>query len=206
MPLMETQPDALARVYAQSLFELAEARGGRDALEETLGELEDILEIAREDARFNEFLASRTLGVESRGRSLRRIFEGRCTDLTLRFILLLNKKERMGHLPPIVAAFDEMVQEAFGRVEVDVYMASPISTGVLTTIQERFRAALGKDAIVHPYADESMIGGMKLRIGDTLIDASIASQLRRLKDQLHDSGSERLREKVEGIIHDASDG
>ena len=206
MPLMEAQPDALARVYAESLFELAEAGGGRENLEETLGELEDVLEIAREDARFSEFLASRTLGVDSRGRSLRRILEGRCTDLTLRFILLLNEKERMGHLPPIVAAFDEMVQEAFGRVEVDVYMASPISTGVLTTIRERFRAALGKDAIVHPYADESMIGGMKLRIGDTLIDASIASQLRRLKDQLNGSGSERLRERVEGIIDDASDG
>ena len=206
MPLMERQPDALARVYAESLFELAEARGGREALEETLGELEDILELAREDARFSEFLASRALGVESRGRSLKRILQGRCTDLTLRFILLLNKKDRIAHLPPIVAAFDEMVQEAFGRVEVDVYMASPISTGVLTTIRERFRAATGKDAIVHPYADESMIGGMKLRIGDTLIDASIASQLRRLKDQLNDSGSERLRERVERIIEDASNG
>ena len=120
MPLMERQPDALARVYAESLFELAEARGGREALEETLDELEDILELAREDARFSEFLASRALGVESRGRSLKRILQGRCTDLTLRFILLLNEKERMGHLPPIVAAFDEKVQEAFGRVEVDV--------------------------------------------------------------------------------------
>ncbi len=205
MPLMESQPDALARVYAQSLFELTQALGGQDSLEETQGELEDILEIARGDAQFNEFLASRTLGVESRATSIRAIFGGRCGDLTLRFLLLLNHKGRLSHLPAIVAAFDAMVQESFGRVEVDVYMASPISTDVLAQIRARFKEVIGKEAIVHPYSDESMIGGIKIRVGDTLIDGSISSQLRRLKDQMSGAGAARLREKVAGIIEDSTE-
>lgn len=205
MPLMESQPNALSRVYARSLFELVQAKGGQDALEETQGELEDILEIARSDAQFNEFLASRTLGAESRATSIRAIFEGRCADLTLRFLLLLNRKGRLSHLPAIVAAFDAMVQESFGRVEVDVYMASPISTDVLAEIKTRFQEVIGKEAIVHPYSDESMIGGIKIRVGDTLIDGSISSQLRRLKDQLSGVGAARLREKVAGIIEDSTE-
>lgn len=205
MPLMESQPNALSRVYARSLFELVQAKGGQDALEETQGELEDILEIARSDAQFNEFLASRTLGAESRATSIRAIFDGRCADLTLRFLLLLNRKGRLSHLPAIVAAFDAMVQESFGRVEVDVYMASPISTEVLAEIKTRFQDVIGKEAIVHPYSDESMIGGIKIRVGDTLIDGSISSQLRRLKDQLSGVGAARLREKVAGIIEDSTE-
>ena len=205
MPLMESQPNALSRVYARSLFELVQAKGGQDALEETQGELEDILEIARSDAQFNEFLASRTLGAESRATSIRAIFDARCTDLTLRFLLLLNRKGRLSHLPAIVAAFDAMVQESFGRVEVDVYMASPISTDVLAEIKTRFQEVIGKEAIVHPYSDESMIGGIKIRVGDTLIDGSISSQLRRLKDQLSGVGAARLREKVAGIIEDSTE-
>ena len=205
MPLMESQPNALSRVYAQSLFELTQAKGGKEALEETQGELEDILEIARGDAQFNEFLASRALGVESRATSIRAIFNGRCADLTLRFLLLLNEKGRLSHLPAIVAAFDAMVQESFGRVEVDVYMATPISTDVLAEIKSRFQKVIGKEAIVHPYSDESMIGGVKIRVGDTLIDGSISSQLRRLKDQLSGLGAARLREKVAGIIEDSTE-
>ncbi len=204
MPLMESQPDALAQVYAKSLFELAEAKGGQETLEQTQGELEDILEIARENAHFNEFLASRTLAATARGESIRKIFEGRCSDLTLRFLLLLNRKGRLSHLPAIVAAFDKLVQTSFGRVEVDVYMASPIGTDVLASIKERFQTTMGKEAIVHPYSDESMIGGIKIRVGDKLIDGSISSQLRRMKDQFSGTGAARLREKVAGIIEEST--
>jgi F-type H+-transporting ATPase subunit delta len=204
MPLMESQPDALAQVYAKSLFELAEAKGGQDTLEQTQGELEDILEIARENAHFNEFLASRTLGAAARAESIRKIFEGRCSDLTLRFMLLLNRKGRLSHLPAIVAAFDKLVQTSFGRVEVDVYMASPIGTDVLESIKQRFQTEMGKEAIVHPYSDETMIGGIKIRVGDKLIDGSISSQLRRMKDQFSGMGAARLREKVAGIIEEST--
>src|SRR5258705_7701883 len=104
MPLIESAPDALARVYAQSLFDLAMAAGGQAHLEEIQGELEDILELARSDARFNEFLASRILPADSRGASLVKIFKGRVSDLTLNFLRILNHKERLPHLPSIVAS------------------------------------------------------------------------------------------------------
>ena len=59
MPLTDARPDALATIYAKSLYELADEQGGQTAVENTLGELEDILEIARGDAQFSEFLSSR---------------------------------------------------------------------------------------------------------------------------------------------------
>ncbi|MGE4198958.1 MAG: FoF1 ATP synthase subunit delta, partial [Phycisphaerales bacterium] len=128
MPLIEAAPDALARVYARSLFEMArDSGGGQATIESTLGELEDILEVARTNPRFGEFLSSRILPVDKREASLRAILSGRASDLVMRFILTLNRKGRLSRLAPIVAAYDELVQESFGRVEVDVYTASPIS-------------------------------------------------------------------------------
>src|SRR5690349_12671435 len=97
MPLTEAQPDALAHTYARSLFELVNSKGGRTAVEETQAELEDILELARQDRRFNEFLASQVLGTEERSASLLKIFKGRISDLTLRFLLVLNRKGRLPH-------------------------------------------------------------------------------------------------------------
>lgn len=203
MPLIESQIDALSEIYARSLFELAEAKGGRGMIEGCLGELEDILELARGNPRFGEFLASRVLPVKDRAESLTNIFAGKASDLTVRFLQVLNQKGRLSHLPSIAAAYDQLVQEKFGRVEVDVYTASPISTDELKLIRERLQSALGKEPIVHPYTDESMIGGIRLQIGDKLIDGSLSTRLRKLRDQLATGGAAEIRARAEQIIDGA---
>lgn len=200
MPLSQARPDAVAQVYAKSLLELAEAEGGRDLLESCLGQLEDVLELAREDPRFSEFLSSRILPVASREASLRKIFEGKIHGLTLRFMLLLNEKGRLAHLPAIVAALDALVQDLFGRVEVDVYTAQPIDTDELDRIRERLAEILKKDVIVHPYTDASMIGGVKFRIGDQLVDGSLANRLRRFRDQLGSRGLAKIRARANELM------
>ncbi len=204
MALIETQPDALAKVYARSLIELAEEAGGRDQIESVLGQLEDILELARSDKRFGEFLSSQVLSSSHRARSLKAIFADRCDDLVLRFLQVLNEKGRLGHLPAITAAYDTLVQERFGRIEVDVYTAAPVDTAELESIKTRLGEILKKDVIVHPYTDDSMIGGVKFRIGDRLVDASLATRLRRLQDKLLEDGGARLRADA-GRIIDADD-
>ncbi|MFN0132918.1 MAG: ATP synthase F1 subunit delta [Phycisphaerales bacterium] len=200
MPLTESQPDALAQVYARSLYELAEARGGRPAIEATLGELDAVLEIARADASFGEFLSSRVLPREQRRKSLERILKGRVADLTLHFLLTLNAKGRLAHLPAIVAAFDAIVQEKFGRVEVDLYTAAPVTAEELRIVRERLQKALGKEPIVHPYTDGAMLGGIKLQIGDRLIDGSLATQLRRFRDRLSKEGTTAIRARFDRMV------
>ena len=200
MPLTEAPPDALARVYADSIFELAEKAGGQSQIEAVLGELEDILEVARSDTRFSEFLSSQILPMEARGEALKRILTGRAASLTVNFLLVLNEKGRLGHLAPIVAALDQKVQEAFGRVEVDLYTASPISGEELSAIRDRLREKLGREPIVHPYVDTDMIGGLKLQIGDQLIDASVAARLSKLRDRLAREGSAKVRARAERLF------
>jgi F-type H+-transporting ATPase subunit delta len=200
MPLIQAPPDALAQIYAKSLFELAESQGGREMLELVAGELEDILELTRTDAQFNEFLASRILAAGDRERSMRTILQGRVSDLTLNFLQILNNKQRLGHLVPIAGAFDQMVQEKFGRVEVDLYTPAPITPEQLREIRERLQKTLNREPIIHPYIDPTLIGGMRLQIGDMLIDGSLASRLRRFKEQMGREGAARLRSRFEQII------
>jgi len=204
MPITEAAPDAIARVYAQSLFDLAKAQGGQAVIEDTLGELEDFLEVARANPSIAEFLSSRILPSKKRGKSLESILKGRTSDLTRRFLLVLNDKGRLSHIAQIAAAYDALVQESFGRVEVDVYTASPISPDELNLIRDRLRTALGKEAIVHPYTDGNMIGGLKLQIGDQLIDGSIATQLRRIRDRFTVEGSAKARAISDRIIDSSS--
>lgn len=192
MPLIEAAPDALAKVYAKGLFEAAEKQpGGAEAV---LGELEDILEMTRNDKAFSEVLASRLIDAGKRDASLVRLFEGRVSTTTLSFLRLLNRKGRLANLIPITGAIDAMVQERFGRVEVDVFTAAPIAQAELESIKRRLADALGKEIVLHPYTESAMIGGIKLRMGDQLIDASVRAELNRLRDRLlTQTGSVRAR-------------
>jgi len=198
---MPTHTDALSMVYARSLFELAESADGKEKVQEVASELEQIAELAREDRSFAEFLASPVVDSNRRTESLKRIFANRVTDLTMRFLLVLNQKHRLNAFNRIAEAMDSLVQEAFGRVEVDVFTAAPLGAAQLAEIRQRIQQSLGKEPVLHPYTDETMIGGIKLRIGDQLIDGSVASQLRRMRSNLLSSGG-TLRERIDKFITD----
>lgn len=200
MPLSHAVPDALCQTYARSLFDLVEPQGGASGVEGTLGELEDILELAKDDRTFDEFLASRTIPRAQRDAALVRMFSGRCTPITLRFLRVLNDKERLASLPGITAAFDALVQHKFGRIEVDAFTVEALSPDQITDLRTRLSKALQKDVVLHAYVDHQMIGGIKLRIGDQLVDASLATRLRALQDQLSSQGLASLRARIASVL------
>ena len=196
------QTDALAQVYARSLHDLASQAGGREKIVEIGNELEQVCELARGDRWFREFLASPIIDTGKRSSALRRVFHDRVTDLTLRFLLVLNAKGRLGHLEAINTAFDQLVQDAFGRIEVDVITAAAMDDASLDRVRDRIRTALGKEPVLHRYVDASMLGGIKLRIGDQLIDGSVARALQRMRHDMLTKGSADVRERFHDIIDD----
>jgi len=200
MATTSTATDAVSRTYAQSLYELVNAKSGRAGVEETLGELEEILELTRSNERFREFLASPSLPAATRQVSLDRIFRGRVSELTLKFLQVLNEKGRLRAFAGIVSAFDSMVQSQFGRVEVDVMTAAALSPDEMEGVRRRLGESLKKDVVVHAYVEPAMLGGVKFRIGDQLIDGSVATRLRQLKDQLAGGGSSAMRARIQQII------
>ncbi len=201
---MSTHTDALANVYARSLFELATDAGGNDKVVEIADELEQVCELARHNKEVSMFFSSPIIDVTKRGEALSAIFSNRITDLTLRFLLVLNNKGRLSHLESISVAFDLLVQEAFGRVEVDVFTPTAVDTTTINMIKKKVQAMLGKEPVLHPYVDPSMLGGIKLRIGDQLIDGSVQTKLRRLSESIKNSGGTAIREQFETYLEDTN--
>ena len=99
------------------------------------------------------------------------------------------RKTMVAQLLSIEDAYDAMEQDAFGRIEVDVFTVSgSIDAATQATLVDDLTRSLGKQPVLHFYADPAMIGGLKLRIGDQLIDGSVAAQLRRMRSTLLDKG------------------
>ena len=98
-----------------------------------------------------------------------------------------------------------MAQERFGRVEVDVWTRYPLAAGQLDTIRKRLEAALKREPVMHAYIDENMIGGVRMQVGDQLIDASIDTQLRKMRKRLIDDGAAEMRSHFDQAIDDEDD-
>ncbi len=109
---------------------------------------------------------------------------------------MLNERGRLGHLATIEEAYDQLMHEAFGRVEVDLYTAAPLDGQELESIKELIHKALGKDPVLYAYTQPSMIGGVKLRIGDHLIYGSVSNRRRRLRQTLKTSRFSALRDRI----------
>ncbi|MCA9292673.1 MAG: ATP synthase F1 subunit delta [Phycisphaerales bacterium] len=204
MPLYEAPPEAVDRVYAESVFELAQAEGGRERLESLSGEFDELVELTRQSAELSEFLASRILSIAEREKSLDKMFKGQVSNLLLNTLQVLNRKERLMRLLSVVAAFQEMVQEKFGRIEVDVYTRSPLPADQLERIRTHLKTALQREPVLYSYTDPAMIGGVRMQIGDRLFDDSVRSQLRSMAERLKRDGITRVRAAADRAFEDGN--
>lgn len=180
---------ALAETYARAIYAAAHGRGGVAGVEGVLGELQGIAEAMSAGARVRAFFVSPMIPAAERGALIERAFAGRVGELALNTLRVLNRRGRLGALAGVVASLDAMYQAAHGRVEVDVWTAEPLSREAVDGLAAQLRAALGgREPIIRAYTDGSIIGGVRVQIGDRLYDASIATRLRRLRERLATDG------------------
>lgn len=185
---------AVARVYAQSLLALAEEAGNADEIQTELAALAG--EVAQSD-ELAAFLGSPLVGESERAEALETIFRGRLSDLLLDTLQVMNEKGRLGLVRALDAALQEELDRLRGRVDVEVTTAVSLSD----ELRDRLRSVVAERTGKHPRLTESVdpeiLGGMVLRIADRKIDASVASELRRLDQRLKDRMSAAVRSGME---------
>src|SRR5688500_2307869 len=174
-----TNPTAIA--YARSMLELANERG---QAEEVGREMAGIREITDQNPSFAAFLADPGIGATDRTATLNRVFRDRVSPLVMNFLGVLNNKGRLRLLGSIAEAYINLLDEQQGKVEVDVTVAQRLSPDQLEQVRQRVSQSLGKNAVVHQYVDEDIIGGLVLRVEDRLIDASVKYQLQAMRERL----------------------
>ena len=172
-------PAALA--YAQSLLELA----GERKQEEPVGqELDALRQIVDENPSFREVLTNPSVSIDERARLLGSVFRNNVSELVFNTLGVLNQKNRLGLIGQIAQGYSDLLDEKLGKVEVDLTVAQKLSPEQLEQARQRIGQALGREAVVYQYVDENVLGGVVMRVGDKLIDASVRYQLQAMKEQL----------------------
>ncbi len=171
-----------AASYARAILELAEEQ--KLPLEAIGDELIALRDMIKGDETFRIYLGSPAINSEVRGDLLKRVLEGQVNPVLMHTIGVMNEKGRLGLLPEVADAYADLLDQKLGKIEVDLYVANKLSPEELDAARKQISASLKRDAVVHVYVDDSLIGGSMLRIGDKLIDASVKQQLKSIKEKL----------------------
>jgi F-type H+-transporting ATPase subunit delta len=186
----EHKTDSVSRVYAQALLELGQPDGQADALAQEAGEL---LGLLNSEADLDRLLSSRALSSAQRSGAVEKLFKGNVSDVLYRFIQVVNRKGRLSELSGILQTYLDLVAEVRGELDVDVFVAEGLSDSAGQSVAESIGSALNKKVRLREHVDPELIGGLKVRVGDRLIDGSVATQLRIIKRRLVDAGRESAR-------------
>lgn len=189
----EFQIASLGAVYAQALINEAQKQ---NALAEVTEDIRGIGQLLKDNESFRAFTHALTIGEDERVAVLQKIFEGRIHPLTLNVLLAMSRRDRLIFLRGLVEAFDAILKKMSGHVDVEITSAQALRPEVLQRIQQAVSKSQTKDADVTLKVDAALIGGMTVRIGDLLIDGSVATQLKMIKEQLKRGGNFKLEAVV----------
>jgi F-type H+-transporting ATPase subunit delta len=165
--------------YAQALFELAKAQGEAAVVE---ADLKSLKAMRAESADLRTLIASPALDAEEKGKGLAAIAEAAGFSATTRkFLGLVAANRRADALPSMIAAFEKLSAEDRGAVSAQVVTAMPLSAAQEKALAAALRTALGKDPEIETRVDPAILGGLKVRVGSRLYDASLKSRLDSLK-------------------------
>ncbi len=174
------RPVTAARRYAEAAFQIA-ARDDRTAhWQDRLDRLAELLA----DERVDRLAGNPALPHEERERVLREALGWDAGDPAFNLVRLLVRRGRTRLGPAIAREFRRLVQRSSGIVAATVTSATELSPAEQTAIRERLEAMTARRVDLAVQLDPSLIGGVAVRIGDRMIDASVRGRLERLRERL----------------------
>lgn len=176
----------LAGRYAAALFELADEQKELDTVAEELRALKSIIADS-EDLR--RFIRSPLYGRDQQSEAMRAILEkAGAGELARRFVLVVAHNRRLFALPQMIDAYLEELARRRGEVTAEVVAAHELSDSQTEALMAALRKVVGGKVQMDLRVDDSLIGGLMVKVGSRMIDFSLRSKLRRLELAMKGAG------------------
>jgi ATP synthase F1 delta subunit len=169
--------EEIAKVYARSLFEVAREQGKLDAVREQLGQFVDALNQYRELA---VFFFSPYFSIKEKQDALGRVLDG-ADPILLNFLSLLIEKHRMPVIFRMRDAFERMWEEENRTLPVEITSAIELDQGTIESLARQIGERADRKVKLATRVDPDILGGLVVRVGNSILDASIRNRLEQLR-------------------------
>jgi len=180
--IMAGKTAVIAHRYARSLYELAVEH---KALDSTVVDVENIRASMRASVGFLRMAGHPRLTRKQLVEAMEKASDiMQVTPLVRKFLSVVAQHRRVSHLSEIVNAFFSLVQKNHGEVTAEIASTGALTSAQLDQLVEKLSAMMGKKIEILAKEDASLLGGMTVKMGSCLIDASIKGKLARIERQL----------------------
>lgn len=188
----------LGAVYAKALLGVTEAHGTTAAI---LAEFDALLtDVLDKLPQFEATLASPRVAHEDKVQLLDRAFAGKMSAELLNFLKVVSRHGRLDCLRSIHRAAHEVQDKLRGRIEVQICTASPLDEDTLARVRAKLGGMFQREIQLRTKIDPEIIGGMVIRVGDTVYDASVAAQLQEMRSAAVDQTMQTIRQSLERFV------
>jgi F-type H+-transporting ATPase subunit delta len=171
----------VSRVYAGALLELGKENNLLQQIGEELGALSQLL---REDAEFRVYCKTPGISKDSKKNFLDKVFQGKFSDIIVNFLKVLVDNGRLADLDSIHETFLEFLDVESSRIRVMITGSSKLDDALMAKVKSALAAKFKKEIIIEEKVDTSILGGVIIRIGDTIIDGSLVKDLNNIRRNL----------------------
>ena len=169
----------LSERYAKALFELAD---DRKALDEVAGDLRALRTLMHESADFRRLIRSPVLSRAEQAKAVAAVAEkAGFSQLTRNFLGVVARNRRLFVLPGVITGYLSTLATRRGEVTAEVTAAKPLTPAQTEAVNEQLRKAVGRKVAVDLRVDPSLLGGLIVKVGSRMVDASLRSKLSRLQ-------------------------
>ncbi len=171
----------IAKVYAKAFMGAVEASGKTD---EAIAELDSLISDVLDGFPGLAQLFSSDLSAEEKSAMIDRVLGSQASPLMLNFLKVLSNHGRLDVLKPIQRAVHQLYDQMRNRFRVRVTTALPLDDAHRAQIAEQLRVMLGGEPMLDVNTDADLLGGLVLRVGDTVYDGSVATRLQQVRQQM----------------------
>ena len=171
----------VSRNYAETLLELArraEDLAGWGKL------IQDVANAMEDDATLRLFLESPKVSEAQKSAVITEALSDRVPRHFLRFLLAMIRKRRQMLIPEIATEYFNLVDQSEGRIHANVTVARESSESERNAIAEQLSKVLGKQAVLHVNVNPAILGGVIVKVGDTVMDGSVRRKLATLRGRI----------------------
>lgn len=164
--------------YAKSLLDFAREM---DKVEDVKADVESILAVMDDSREFSIMLKSPVISTSTKESIMDEIFEGKLNEITANYFKIIARRGREAQLEGILRGFIDLYRQQHNIELAQITVAHPLTESQREAIKSRLAKESGKEIVLSEKVDSSMIGGIKIRLGDKEYNGSIAAQLDKLK-------------------------
>ncbi|MEG1423587.1 MAG: F0F1 ATP synthase subunit delta [Terrisporobacter sp.] len=173
--------DIIANRYAEALFQLSE---DENITKEIYSELHDVVDTVKNNKDLENVLKSPLVSKDEKKELIEKIFSNKINNNLKNFLKILIEKGRITSLKAIELTFKQLLNDKHNIIEGTVLSAIPMEKIKVKELEEKLSKKYNKNVTLENKVDESILGGVLVRLGNTQIDGSVKTRLNNIKDQL----------------------